>query len=57
MMPDEVDFYKDCPNLESKVRRLQSALRSPGDIALLDDVAEFICLALSIAERVEREEL
>ena len=53
VMPDELNFYADCPDLKSKVKRLQSVLRYPGDVRLMDDVLEFIDVGLTLAQHME----
>jgi hypothetical protein len=38
VMPDEIDFYKNCSTLVQKVERLRSALRHPTDVQIMDEV-------------------
>lgn len=52
VMPDEVDFYADCPDLRSKVKKHRAALRYPGDVQLMDDVLEFIDTAQRLVAKL-----
>lgn len=49
VMPDEINFYKDCTTLLQKVERLRSVLRYPDDIQIMDEII-FRLKALDLLE-------
>ena len=49
VMPDEINFYKDCTTLLQKVERLRSVLRYPADIQIMDEII-FRLKALDLLE-------
>lgn len=41
-MPDELNIYRDCPDLISRVKKLKSFLRYPRDVEILEEVIVFL---------------